>query len=119
LARAKEHDLSPTAAASEQTGSIPDSARQSPASDHPCQSGTRDFPQVADARRSADPNPLLLRASDEVQIGNAQPAGPTDGNGGPCGSNEKPPQPAGAEPSGERPLSTELEGWTVVLTGAG
>ena len=88
LARAKEHDLL-TAAAAEQTGSIPDSARQSPASDHPCQSGTRISPQVADARRSAEPNPLLLRASDEVQIGNAQPAGPTDGNGGPCGSNER------------------------------
>jgi len=123
LARAKEHDLSLTAAAAEQTGSIPDSARQSPASDHPCQSGTRDFPQVADARRSAEPKPLLLLASDEVQIGNAQPAGPTDGNGGPCDSNEKhstdPPLPAAAEPSGERPVSTELEGWTVVLTGAG
>ena len=129
LAMARERDRSLATAAAEQTGSISESAKQSPTADGPCRAAdrlgdaTREFPQVADARHSAEPNPLLLRASDEVLIGNAQPAGPADGIGGPCDQDDKqatePPPQAAAEPSSDRPVSTELEGWTVVLTAAG
>jgi tetratricopeptide (TPR) repeat protein len=129
LAMARERDLSLAAAAAEQTGSTQESTEQSPTADGPCRAadrlgdGTRDFPRVADARHSAEQNPLLLRASDEVSIGNAQPAGPADGIGGPCDQNDKQatesPPAAAAEPLGDRPVGTELEGWTVVLTAAG
>src|SRR5262249_60085542 len=78
--------------------------------------------QITDDRNSGPPNSLLLRASNEVLIGNAEPEEPGDGSGTPCDSDDKqatdPPPPA-TEPSADRSLSTELEGWTVAVTETG
>jgi tetratricopeptide (TPR) repeat protein len=129
LAKARERDAALAPAAAEQTRSLPESGKASPAADGPCE-GTghvddrpQSFAQAADARHSAPPNPLLLRASSEVVIGNAEPEDPSGGTGVPCDSDDKQAtdvqQPAPAEPSGDRPVGTELEGWTVALTEAG
>jgi tetratricopeptide (TPR) repeat protein len=128
LDRAREHDAALAPAAAEQTGSLPESAKASPAADNPCEGadqlggGSGNLAQIADDRHSGPPNSLLLRASNEVSIGNAEPEGPADGGGIPCDSEDKQatdaPPPA-TEPSGDRPVSTELEGWTVALTDAG
>ena len=131
LDRAREHDAASASApaAAEQTGSLPESAKASPAADSPCEGadqlgdGSGSLAQVADDRLSRSPNSLLLRASNEVLIGNAEPEDPGDGSGDPCDSGDKqatdPPPPAAAEPSGDRSVSTELEGWAVALTEAG
>jgi tetratricopeptide (TPR) repeat protein len=128
LDRAREHDAALAPAAAEQTGSLPESAKASPAADNPCEGadqlggGSGNLAQIADDRHSGPPNSLLLRASNEVSIGNAEPEGPADGGGIPCDSEDKQatdaPPPA-TEPSGDRPVSTELEGWAVAVTEAG
>ena len=129
LDKAREHDAALAPAAAEQTGSLAESAKASPAADSPCEGadqlggGSPSLAQVADDRHSAPPNSLLLRASNEVLIGNAEPEEPGDGSGDPCDSDDKQaadaPPPAAAEPSGDRSVSTELEGWAVAVTEAG
>ena len=129
LARARERDAALAPAAAEQTGSLPASAKTSSAAESPCEGtgrlgdGSLSFARVADTRHPAPPNSLLLRASNEVSIGNAEPEDPADGDGVPCDSDDTqaidPPSPAAAEPSAGRPVGTELEGWTVALTEAG
>ena len=127
LAKARDREASLVAAALEPTVSTQESSEQPGAAEDPCDKhlggGSRDFPHVADARHASESNPLLLRASDEVEVGNAAPASPANGSGGPCDRDSKqaaePSPPAAAEPLVDRPVNTELEGWTVVLTGAG
>ena len=129
LARARERDAALAPAAAEQTRSLPASAKTSSAAESPCEGtdrlgdGSLSFARVADTRHPAPPNSLLLRASNEVSIGNAEPEDPADGDGVPCNSDDTqaidPPSPAAAEPSAGRPVGTELEGWTVALTEAG
>jgi hypothetical protein len=126
LDKAREHDAALAPAAAEQTGSLAESAKASPAADSPCEGadqlgdGSGSLAQVADDRHSAPPNPLLLRASNEVLIGNAEPEEPGDGSGDPCDSEATDaPPPAVAEPSGDRSVSTELEGWAVAVAEAG
>jgi tetratricopeptide (TPR) repeat protein len=129
LDKAREHDAALAPAAAEQTGSLAESAKASPAADSPCEGadqlggGSPSLAQIADDRHSGPPNSLLLRASNEVLIGNAEPEDPRDGSGDPCDSDDKQatdaPPPAAAEPSGDRSVSTELEGWAVAVTEAG
>jgi tetratricopeptide (TPR) repeat protein len=129
LAKARERDPALAPAAAEQTGSLPESAKASSAAESPCEGtdrlgdGSPSFAHVAYARHPAPPNSLLLRASNEVLIGNAEPEDPADGDGVPCDSDDSqatdPPSPAAAEPAAGRPVGTELEGWTVALTDAG
>jgi tetratricopeptide (TPR) repeat protein len=128
LDKAREHDAALAPAAAEQTGSLTENPKASPAADSPCEGadqlgdGSGNFAQVTDDRHSGPPNSLLLRASNEVLIGNAEPEAPADGSRVPCDSHDKqatdPPPPA-TEPSGDRSVSTELEGWTVAPTEAG
>ena len=121
LARARERDAALAPAAAEQTGSLPESAKTSSAAENPCEGadrlgdGSPSFAHIADARHPVPPNSLLLRASNEVLIGNAEPEDPADGDG----QATDPPSPAAAEPSADRPVSAELEGWIVALTEAG
>jgi tetratricopeptide (TPR) repeat protein len=143
LARAKESDVQLTTAAAEQTSSISEGTNQStdagawfhtansrPVTNLPCEAaaerfgdGPQDLRQVADARHAPEPESLVLRASDEVLIGNAEPAGPGDAIGFPCARESKrqsePAPSAAAEPSGDRSVGPEMEGWTVVLTQSG
>jgi tetratricopeptide (TPR) repeat protein len=127
LDKAREHDAALAPAAAEQTGSLAESAKGSPTAESPCEGadqlgGSQSLAQIADDRNSGPPNSLLLRASNEVLIGNAEPEEPGDGSGTPCDSDDKqatyPPPPA-TEPSADRSLSTELEGWTVAVTETG
>jgi tetratricopeptide (TPR) repeat protein len=129
LDKAREHDAALAPAAAEQTGSLPESAKASTAADSPCEGADQlgdasgSLAHIADDRHSGSPNSLLLRASNEVLIGNAEPEEPGDGSGAPCDTDDKqatdPPPPAAAKPSGNRPMSTELEGWTVAVTETG
>jgi tetratricopeptide (TPR) repeat protein len=126
LAKARERNVSLAAASPERTGSTQEGDKQ-PRSAGPCDEHlggeSSGFTQVADAQQETASNVLLLRASDEVQISNAQPAGPKNGNAGPCGYDEKqaaqPSPTAAAEPLGDRTVNTELDGWSIVLTGTG
>ncbi len=125
LARARERDVTLTAAAAEQTGSLPEKAKHSPAAESPCEGAghlgevSPGSVQIADAHHSAESNSLLLRASDKVFIGNAKPDGPADAAGAPCRPDDKQAADPQAAPSGDRPVSMELEGWTLVLTESG
>ena len=127
LDRAREHDAALAPAAAEQTGSLPGNAKASPAADSPCEGadqlgdGSESFAQVAEDRHSGPPNSLLLRASNEVLIGNAEPEKPGGGSGDPCDSDDKQATdpPSSTEPPGDRSVSAELEGWTVALTEGG
>ena len=137
LARARERDL-PPAAAADQTGSIPKSGTPSadaPAlseaseadstrNDSPCdttQGAVRELRQVADARHAAPANPLLLKASNEVSLTNAEPVEPGDAVGVPCDEDEDQTaepasQDASDETAADQPVETELEEWSVVRT---
>ncbi|MGH6824531.1 tetratricopeptide repeat protein [Methyloceanibacter sp.] len=123
LARARERDPALAPAAAEQTGSLPESVKASPAANSPCEGadqlgdGSESFAQTAEARRSPPPNSLLLHASNEVLFGTAEPEGPSDRIEGPCDEDDK--QATDTPSPGDRPVSTELEGWTVALTEAG
>ena len=119
LARARERDQQ-TAAAADQTGSI---ARSGPASagapvlseaselgstenDFPCatQGAGRELRQVADARHAAPVNPLLLKASNEISLANAEPDEPGDAVGIPCDEDEdQAAEPASQDASDESP----------------
>lgn len=135
LARARERDL-PDAAA-DQTGSIQKSstgsadtavlssasASSSTEADSPCEAnlGLR---QVADAGHIARPNPLLLKASNDVSLANAEPVEPDDAIGVPCDEEDRQAlEPASstvpAEDGADRPVETELEDWSIVLTQEG
>ena len=136
LARAKERDVPLATAAPERTGSISEGTNQSTdaaalshtanargATNLPCETaerlgeGPQDFRQAADTRHAAEPLSLVLRASDEVLIGNG------DAIGFPCERESKQqsdPAPfAAAERSVDRTVGAEMEGWTVVLTQSG
>lgn len=135
LARARERDLS--AAATDQTGSIPKSGTPSAnapvlsevsessttENDSPCegtQGAGRELRQVADARQTAQSNPLLLKAS-TVLLVNAEPEEPGDALGVPCDEEDgQAPEPSSQETSDEgaadRPVETDLEEWSVVRT---
>jgi tetratricopeptide (TPR) repeat protein len=137
LARARERDL-PPAAAADQTGSIPKSdtpSTDAPAlseaseadstrNDSPCdttQGAGRELRQVADARHAAPANPLLLKASNEVSLTNAEPVEPGDAVGVPCDEDEDQTaepasQDASDETAADQPVETELEEWSVVRT---
>jgi tetratricopeptide (TPR) repeat protein len=136
LARARERDQ-PTAAAADQTGSI---VKSGPASagapvlseasesgstenDSPCatQGAGRELRQVADARHAAPVNPLLLKASNEISLANAEPEEPGDAVGIPCDEDEDQAaeptsQDASDESAADQPVETELEEWSVVRT---
>jgi tetratricopeptide (TPR) repeat protein len=136
LARARERDL-PDAAA-DQTGSIPKSSTRSAGAavlskasesgstetDSPCdatQGAGRELRQVADARHAAPVNPLLLKASNEISLANAEPEEPSDAVGIPCDEEEgQAADPSSQETSDEtatdRPVETDLEEWSVVRT---
>ena len=137
LARARERDL-PAAAAADQTGSIPKSGTPSAdapvlseasesgstENDSPCdatQGAGRELRQVADARHAAPANPLLLKASNEVSLANAEPVEPGDAVGVPCDEDEDQTaepasQDASDETAADHPVETELEEWSVVRT---
>jgi Flp pilus assembly protein TadD len=137
LARARERDL-PPAAAADQTGSIPKSGTpsadapvlseaseaDSTGNDSPCdttQGAVRELRQVADARHAAPANPLLLKASNEVSLTNAEPVEPGDAVGVPCDEDEDQTaepasQDASDETAADQPVETELEEWSVVRT---
>ena len=104
LARARERDL-PVAAATDQTGSLPKngtasaeapvlseaSESGSTENDSPCeatQGASWELRQVANARHAAPVNPLLLKASNEISLANAEPVEPSDGVGVPCDEDE-------------------------------
>jgi tetratricopeptide (TPR) repeat protein len=117
LSKARDRDASLVVATPEPTGSTEESAKQPAAAEDPCDKqfggGSQDFPHVADAWHATASNPLLLRASDEVQVGNAAPASPGNGGGGPCDQDNKhaaePSSPAAVEPLVDRPLNTALD----------
>jgi tetratricopeptide (TPR) repeat protein len=136
LARARERDLS-VAAAADQTGSIPKSGTPSadaPVSseasessstenDSPCeatQGAGRELRQVADARQTAQPNPLLLKASNTVLLANAEPEEPSDATDVPCdeedGQAAEPSHETSDEVTVDQPVETDLEEWSVVRT---
>ena len=131
LARARKRDL-PAAAAAVQTGSIP---RSGPASagapvlsgstenDSPCatQGAGRELRQVAHARHAAPVNPLLLKASNEISLANAEPDEPGEAVSVPCDEDEDQAaepasQDASDESAADQPVETELEEWSVVRT---
>lgn len=135
LARARERDLS-VAAATDQTGSIPKSSTASadaPAlseasesgssvSDSPCevtQGDGREPRQVADASH-AGRNSLLLKASNEISLANAEPAEPGDAVDVPCDEDgDQSAEPASLDASDEtadRAVETDLQDWGVVRT---
>lgn len=135
LARARERDLTVTAAA-DQTGSIPKSSTrsadaavlsQASETDSPCdatQGAGRGLRQVADARHADQPNPLLLKASNDVSLANAEPEEPGDAMGVPCDEEDNQAAgPASQDESDEttagRPLETDLEDWSIVHTQGG
>jgi tetratricopeptide (TPR) repeat protein len=138
LARARERDLTVTTA-TDQTGSIPKSGPRAAAAlsqtsesssietDSPCdttQDGGRGLRQVADARHADQPNPLLLKASNDVSLANAEPEEPGDAMGAPCDEEDnQAAEPASQDESDEttagRPLETDLEDWSIVHTQGG
>jgi hypothetical protein len=137
LARARERDLS-VAAATDQTGSIPKSSTasadasvlseasesRSTESDSPCdttQGAGLELRQVADARQTAQSNPLLLKASNTVSLANAEPEEPRDATDVPCDEEDgQAAEPSSQETSDEvtadQPVETDLEEWSVVRT---
>ena len=136
LARARERDLS-VAAATDQTGSIAKSGAPStdapvlsqasePGStetDSPCEAtqGAGRELRVADARHAAPVNPLLLKASNEISLANAEPVEPDDAMDVPCDEEEgQAAEPSSQEASDEvtadQPVETDLEEWSVVRT---
>jgi tetratricopeptide (TPR) repeat protein len=124
LERARARDPALAAAAAEQTGSLPESAKTSSTAEGPCEgtgglgNSSGGFVQPADPRHPSPPHSLLLRASNEVVIGNAEPENPADGDAVPCDSDDgQAVDPS--SPSAGRPVGAELEGWTVLLTNTG
>ena len=136
LARARARDLT-VAAASDQTGSIPkSSARSTDAGlSQASESGTTDanspcgetrgvglgLRQVADAGYAGPANPLLLKASNDISLANAEPGEPDDAMGVPCDEEDRQvAEPASQDESDEtatdRPVETALEDWSVVHT---
>ena len=123
LARSRERDLGATVAA-DLTGSIPKRDTRSAAADtdDPCeadQGAGQNLRQLADARHAAQSNPLLLKASDDVSLANAEPE--PDDAVVPCdeedGQMAEPTSPAVADDTGGyRSVETELEDWRVVHT---
>jgi tetratricopeptide (TPR) repeat protein len=126
VARARERDL-PVAAAADQTGSISKSSRRSTEAALPCQTSRGPGPglrQVADARYLAPPNPLLLKASNDISLANAEPGEPGDAVGAPCDeADTQAAEPASQDASDEtaagRSVETELEEWSIELTHGG
>jgi tetratricopeptide (TPR) repeat protein len=132
LARARERDLAVDVAA-DHTGSIPksgtgasalDRAKESGSTDagSPCAAGDQGLRQVAEAGQ-AQPNPLLIKTSNDIALGIPAPARGDDVNAVPCDEDdEEVPDSATStaltEPA-ERTIETELEDWSLVHTQEG
>jgi tetratricopeptide (TPR) repeat protein len=139
LARARERDLA--VAAADQTGSIPKSSTRSTDAgvvSQASESGSADanspcgetrgvglgLRQVADSGYAGPPNPLLLKASNDASLANAEPEEPDDAMGVPCDEGDRQAaEPASQDESdetaAEQPVETELEDWSVVHTQGG
>jgi tetratricopeptide (TPR) repeat protein len=123
LARARERDLSVTAAA-DQTGSIAKGDTPSAAgdADYPCEAdqGGQTLRQIADAGYASQPNSLFVNASNDASLANAGPE-PADTVGVPCDEEDtQAPEAASLaasdETAADRAVETELEDWSVVHT---
>jgi tetratricopeptide (TPR) repeat protein len=137
LARSRQRDLSLMAAAdltgsiskgdtrSAEAGALPQASERGVTdADFPCEAAIgigKHRHQGADARHASPTHSLLLNASDEVTIANAEPAESGEALGVPCDQEDtqatEPAAPdASAEPAVDRSVETELEDWSIVLT---